>query len=306
MNKTLTIATRQSPMALYQANFIKHQLQIHYPQLTINIAGFTTQGDQNTQVSLKDIGGKDLFVKELQKAILNKEADIAVHCIKDMSVYPYPNLCLAAVYQREDPRDAFVSPHYAKLSDLPQGAIVGTASPRRECILKSLRPDLHIKLLRGNVNTRLKKLNDGEYDAILLAAAGLQRLQFMEQIREYFDLDIFIPAIGQGALGIECRADDKETLQLIRVLNHIPTEICIAAERAVNQKLGGDCHTAIGAYATLKNDQLQLHALIGNTEGKLLRSSKTGSKNNPTELGFLVAEDLLAQGASDFLRITSH
>ncbi len=218
--KTLKIATRKSPLALWQANFVKHALHQLHPQLNIELVGLLTLGDKNQNVSLTKIGGKSLFVKELQNALLENQADIAVHSIKDMSVIPCPGLQLYAVCQREDPRDAFVANHFNNVTELPKGAIVGTSSPRRQSLIKAMRPDVNISVLRGNVGTRLAKLDAKQYDAIILAAAGLKRLELETKIKEYLSPKEFIPAIGQGALGIECREDDDHVKELIQSLNH--------------------------------------------------------------------------------------
>ncbi len=302
MTNVLKIATRKSPLALWQAHFVKQQLEMNHPDLTIELVGLVTAGDKNTNVALTHLGGKSLFVKELQRALLDKQADIAVHSIKDMSVQPCPGLTLAAVCQREDPRDVLASNHHYDLQSLPHNATVGTASPRRQSLLLALRSDLKIKLLRGNVGTRLAKLADGEYDAIVLALAGLLRLNMADKISAYLDPNYFIPAIGQAALGIECREDDANTLAFIEPLNHKPSAICISAERAVNQRLGGDCHTPLGAYATLNGDQLTVSAMVGSMDGQLIiRSTRTGEALRATQLGADIAEDLLTKGAQALL-----
>ncbi len=302
MVKTLRIATRKSPMALWQAHFIKANIQRIYPDLSIQLIELVTQGDKDLSTALVNLGGKSLFVKELQQALLNDQADIAVHCIKDMSVHAVPGLKLAAVCQRSDPRDALISHQKITLRELPHGAVVGTASPRRQSLLLAMRPDLTIKLLRGNVNTRLQKLDAKNYDAIVLAAAGLERLSLAQRIHERFDPNTFIPAIGQGALGIECRANDTATLQKIAFLHHSPTAACIDAERAVNQTLGGDCHTPIGAYAQINDGELRLKAVVGSMDGKtLLRAEANRQIEQAAELGIAVAEELIAQGAKKLL-----
>ena len=310
MTNSLRIATRQSPMAMFQANEIKKSLQALHPSLNIEIIGFSTKGDRELSMPLKDIGGKSLFVKELQHALLNQQADIAVHCIKDMSVRTVPGLILATICNRDDPRDAFVSNKYHKLSELPKEAIVGTSSPRRQCLLKHLRPDLSIKDLRGNVNTRLKKLDDNEYDAIILAAAGLERLDLTHRIREYLPAHIFTPAIGQGALGIECRTDDLHTQALIKQLNDKKAATCITAERAVNTILGGDCHTPLGAYAVLKSKywfskkRIFIKAFVGCTNtGKMIHAELQGTQKNATQLGQRLGQMLLDKGAGKYINV---
>ena len=299
---TLRVATRQSPMALWQANHIKSELQHHYPNLYIEIIGLTTAGDHHTDRSLVNIGGKDLFVKELQRALLTNKADIAVHCIKDMSVQETPGLKLSAICKRNDPRDVFVSNRYTCLADLPKGAIVGTASPRRQCLLQQFSPQVKLALIRGNVNTRIEKLDNNEYDAIILAMAGLQRVGLAHRVKEILPINLFIPAIAQGALGIECRENDMATQKQIDFLHDKNTAICIEAERAVNRRLGGDCHTPIGAHATLNKDVLFLNAFVGNLEtAEVFRSHSTGQAQQATVLGTQLAEALLKQGAADFL-----
>lgn len=303
MNKTIRIATRKSPLALWQTSFVKAALLQQDPNLNITFVELTTQGDREQGKALADLGGKSLFVKELQKALLNNEADIAVHSIKDMSVLDCPGLTLAATCKREDPRDAFVSHHYPNINALPQNAIVGTSSPRRTALVKAQRPDLQIKLLRGNVNTRLKKCKEGEYDAAILAVAGLKRLNFEDQITDYLDPSIFIPAIGQGAIGIECRQDDEFTLSLLKSINHTESEQCIIAERAVNKVLGGDCHTPIAAHATISDGILYLSAMVGSLSGKcIIKSDIKGSIEQSPTLGNDLAQMLINQGAADLLQ----
>lgn len=304
MNKRIRIATRKSPMALWQAQHIKNQLQLIHPHLKIELVGLVTQGDRSVTAPLVYLGGKSLFVKELQLALLNHNADIAVHCVKDMSVLPNPELSLAAVCKRDDPRDAFIANQYDAIEQLSESATIGTSSPRRTSLLKSLRPDLNIETLRGNVNTRLTKLDHGKYDGIILAAAGLKRLNMEDRIKQYFDPTTFIPAIGQGALGIECRQQDEAVIDLIKPLHHAATASCIAAERAVNKKLGGDCHTPIGAYANLSDGQLILRAMVGGMDGKtIIHAKKQGNVNEAYQIGFALADDLLAKGAASLLNL---
>jgi hydroxymethylbilane synthase len=299
----ITIATRESPMAMWQAEYVKAQLSQRHPDIEFRLLGMTTHGDQDTKTPLLELGGKSVFVKELQQALLDKRADIAVHSIKDMSVHAVNGLCLSAICQRTEVRDAFISNHYASLADLPNGAIVGTGSPRRWCQLKALRPDIEIKPIRGNAGTRLQKLDDGQYDAILLSAAGLERLGLTERIRSYFDPDRFIPAIGQGAIGLECRSGDPDTCAIAETLNDPDTNCCISAERALNQRLSGDCHTPIGAYATLDdNNTLTLKTIVGTLDGgTIIYGQGQGPRENAQLIGIQVANDLLAKGAGDML-----
>lgn len=298
----LRIITRKSKLALWQANFVKTTLEKKYPEYQIELIGITTEGDQQQTIPLAQIGGKANFVKALQEALLNNEADIAVHSIKDMSVHHTPHLTLAAICERADPRDAFLSNHFETIDALPKNAIVGTASPRRTCLLKSLRPDVQIKLLRGNVDTRLAKLDAGEYDAIILAAAGVARLGLSHRIRAYCSENIFTPAIGQGAIGIECRENDFKIQELLRCLHHDNTAHCVIAERAVNKILNGDCHTAIGAHAKIMQDKISLSAMVGDENGAIiLRANAIGSLYHAEKIGENVANDLLSQGAKAFI-----
>lgn len=297
----LRIATRKSPLALWQANYVKNLLQNHYPELRVEFIPLLTTGDKKTDVELTKIGGKSLFVKELQAALLNDEADIAVHCIKDMSVIETPGLQLTAVCVREDPRDAFISNTFKSWSELPNNAIVGTASPRRQCQLLAMRSDIIIKPLRGNVGTRLNKLDNHEFDAIVLASAGLKRLNLASRITQYFSLQEFLPAIGQGALGIECRAEDKVTQSLVKIIDDAPTNQCVQAERAINFRLGGDCYTPIGAYGYIQEQTLWLEAMVGNLDGQqIVRDKISGPVDQAYRLGIKLAEKLLAKGADKF------
>lgn len=302
MTNTLRIATRKSPMALWQAEFIQQQIKLQHPNINIELVGFVTKGDKDTTQALVNVGGKSVFVKELQHALLNNEADIAVHCIKDMSVQDVAGLHLGAVIKRDDPGDAFISNTFQSFDELPSGSVVGTSSPRRESLLKHLRDDIEIKLCRGNVNTRLKKLADGEFDAIILAIAGLERMGMLDLMKQRFDRDYFTPSIGQGALGIECRVDDELSHTIIQHLHHEPTAQCIHAERAVNKLLGGDCHSALGAYAQVNNDELSLHAMVASLDGKtLIRETGSGIINDVENIGFSVAKKLIEKGAKQLL-----
>lgn len=307
MKKTLRIATRKSPLALWQANHVKTVLQKNNTHLDITLVGLTTQGDREQTKALTQLGGKSLFVKELQKALLNHEADIAVHSIKDLSVQDCSGLVLAAICERDDPRDALLSKQYSSLMQLPKNAVVGTASPRRMALLKSKRPDLQIKILRGNVGTRIEKCESGDFDAILLAVAGLKRLQLTHHITEYLDPKHFIPAIGQAAIGIECREGDEELKQLLQILHHPITADCINAERAVNRVLGGDCHTPIAAYAIITEEQLHLHCMVGSLDGQTILEHKTmGTPHDARELGKAAGEALLEKGAAALLNKDRH
>ena len=303
---TLRIATRQSPLALWQANFVKDRLTALYPDLSVELVPMVTKGDVILDSPLAKIGGKGLFVKELELALLENRADIAVHSMKDVPMQFPQGLGLSVICARENPRDAFVSNHYSALDQLPQGAIVGTSSLRRQCQLKQLRPDLDIRSLRGNVGTRLAKLDQGDFDAIILAAAGLIRLGLAERIRTLIPIEQSLPAVGQGAVGIECRLDDSATQQLLAPLADEATRLCVQAERAMNAKLNGGCQVPIGGFAQIENDQLYLRALVGELDGsRILRAESRltlqEAAKNPGVLGEQVANALLAQGADKIL-----
>jgi hydroxymethylbilane synthase len=280
----IRIATRKSKLALWQTQHVKAAIERNHPNITVSLVEIVTEGDRQQNVPLTEIGGKSLFVKALQQALLNDEADIAVHSMKDMSVFQAEALMIGAVLARADARDAFVSTQYATIAALPQGAVVGTASPRRSALIKSIRPDIEIKLLRGNVDTRLLKLENGDYDAIILAAAGLDRLALSHCIRERLSDDIFTPAIAQGAIAIECREQDHFSRETVQFLHDEETYLCVSAERAVNQVIGGDCHTPIGAYAKIIGDQLLLNAVLGQ-DNQLFRADATGAKEKAAQLG---------------------
>jgi hydroxymethylbilane synthase len=302
MKKILRIATRQSPLALWQAEHVKHLLKKNRPELQIELLGLTTQGDIHLSTALNKIGGKGLFVKELEQALLDGRADIAVHSMKDVPAELPEGLGIIAMIEREDPRDAFVSNEYADLAGLPHGAVVGTSSLRRACQLSAMRPDLDIQPLRGNVGTRLQRLDEGRFTAIILAAAGLKRLGLQARIRDYLAVDTMIPAPGQGALGVECRIDDKQTLDLLKPLNHVETQLCVTAERAMNQRLEGGCQVPLGAHAILKNSQLILQGMVGKPDGSLvIRESIIGAAEEAKRLGTQLAEKLLIKGASQIL-----
>lgn len=302
MHESIRIATRNSPLALWQANYVRDLLKKRNPHINFKLVELVTRGDKELNKPLTEIGGKSLFVKELQQAMLEDKADFAVHSIKDMSVHPHAELTLAAICEREDPRDVFVSNQYKNLSELPHGAVVGSSSPRRQSLLKAKYPHLNVKILRGNVNTRLAKLDSGEYDAIILAAAGLKRLGYSDRIREYLDPFIFVPAIGQGALGIECRKQDLKIFNLLQNLNHSASRTCIEAERAVNRKLNGDCHTPIGVYATLHGGMLQIKAMVGSLNGTfVIEESILGESKNAELLGTRLADRLIERGANKIL-----
>ena len=294
----IRIATRKSPLALWQANFVKQNLLLAHKDLTVELIPMVTQGDIILDSPLSKIGGKGLFVKQLEQAILNNEADIAVHSIKDIPAQFPEGLMLAAICQRDEVRDAFVANKYASLNDLPEGAIVGTSSLRRQCQLRSHYPHLIIKDLRGNVGTRLNKLDDGQYDAIILASVGLKRLSLEHRITQYIDTDLMLPAVGQGAIGIESRTDDKQILDIISVLDDKKSRACIQAERAMNNALQGGCQVPIAGYCRLNNDELMLQGLVGRVDGsKIIKQQITGFINEAESLGEKLAKQLLNQGA---------
>lgn len=297
----LTIASRKSPLALAQTKIIQDALMQHHSELEIDVLPMSTEGDILLDTNLVEHGGKGLFIKELEVALLDKRADIAVHSMKDMPADLPSGLVLPVICTREDPRDVFVSHLYDQLADLPSGAVVGTASLRRQSQLLAWRSDLQIKLLRGNVNTRLRKLADGEYDAIILAAAGLKRMQFSDQIKQYIEPDFMIPAVGQGAIGIECRSDDDVVKDLISALHDCETAYCVRAERAVTHRLASGCHVPLGAYATLDNE-LELTAMVASPDGQtLIKATHKGDKQDAESIGTIVAEKLIEQGAEELL-----
>lgn len=301
-DRTLRIATRKSALAMWQAEYVRDALQAHYPELQIELVPMSTQGDKILDTPLAKIGGKGLFIKELEVAMLEGRADIAVHSMKDVPVEFPEGFGLHVICERENPFDAFVSNQYASIDDLPEGAVVGTSSLRRQCQLRKRRPDLEIKDLRGNVNTRLAKLDAGEYDAIILASAGLIRLGMEARIAQPISADVSLPAVGQGAVGIECRNDDSDLIELISVLNHQDTATRVAAERALNARLQGGCQVPIGSFAELENGQLTLRGMVGATDGsKLIFAQSSQPADQAHSLGVAVAESLLAQGAGDLL-----
>jgi len=300
--KIVRIATRKSALALWQAEYVKAQLEHFHPDILVELVPMTTKGDIILDTPLAKVGGKGLFVKELEVAILEDRADIAVHSMKDVPVEFPDGLGLEVICPREDPRDAFVSNTINCFADLPQGAVVGTSSLRRQCQIKALRPDLLIKDLRGNVNTRLKKLDNGEYDAIILASAGLIRLEMPERIKEYIAPEIMLPANGQGAVGIECRSNDDSVKALLAPLEDKTTRYRVLAERAMNRVLEGGCQVPIGSYAVIDGDNLHLRGLVGAIDGsKIIKAELNGSIAQGEELGKQLAQMLLAQGADKIL-----
>lgn len=306
-NRIIRIATRKSLLALWQANHVKDRLEQLHPDVTVELVPMTTKGDVLLDTPLSKIGGKGLFIKELEQAMLDGRADIAVHSMKDVPVEFPEGLGLTVICEREDPRDAFVSNQYPSLEALPAGAVVGTASLRRECQIRARRPDLVVKTLRGNVQTRLRKLDEGEYDAIILAAAGLKRLELEDRITGLLSPEESLPANGQGAVGIECRLDDAELLALLAPLDHAPTRLRVLAERAMNQGLQGGCQVPIGAYAELEDDKLWLRGLVGKPDGsQMIFDEITGLASQGEALGAELAKRLLARGADKILDEVYH
>ena len=302
-SREIRIATRKSALALWQAEYVKARLEQAHPGLKVTLVPMVSRGDKLLDSPLSKIGGKGLFVKELETALLENEADIAVHSMKDVPMDFPEGLGLFCICEREDPRDAFVSNTFASLDDLPQGSVVGTSSLRRQAQLLTRRPDLQIRFLRGNVNTRLAKLDAGEYDAIILAAAGLIRLGFEDRITSAISIEHSLPAGGQGAVGIECRSADSEIHALLAPLHHADTAVRVTAERALNKHLNGGCQVPIACYAVLEGEQVWLRGLVGDPSGGLLLSADArGLQSAATELGIQVAEELLAQGAGDILK----
>jgi hydroxymethylbilane synthase len=300
--QTIRIATRKSPLAMWQAEFVRDSLIAAHPDLEVELVGMTTQGDQILNSPLAKIGGKGLFVKELEVSMLEGNTDIAVHSMKDVPVEFPEGLHLAVICAREDPRDAFVSNAYNSLDELPQGARVGTSSLRRQCQLRARRPDLEIADLRGNVNTRLRKLDEGEYDAIILAAAGLIRLGFNERITSFLETDVSLPAMGQGAVGIECRSDDERVNALLAPLNDPTTHTRVSAERAMNNRLEGGCQVPIAGHAVLQGDTLHLRGLVGQPDAsEMVRGDISGPATEAEQLGTQLADDLLSRGAREIL-----
>ncbi len=300
--RTLRIATRKSPLALWQANFVKDRLEALHPDLQVELVPMSTKGDKILDTPLAKVGGKGLFVKELETAMLEGRADIAVHSMKDVPVEFPDGLGLHTICEREDPRDAFVSNHFNQIDELPQGAVVGTSSLRRQCQLRAARPDLVIRDLRGNVNTRLAKLDAGEYDAIILAAAGLKRLEMAHRIAAFIEPEQSLPANGQGAVGIECRLDDHELHALLAPLEHPETRIRVLTERAMNRALQGGCQVPIGAYALVQGEEVWLRGLVGSPDGaRVIRDEIRGPLAEGEALGHTLAQRLLAAGADVIL-----
>lgn len=303
--KPLVIGSRGSPLALRQAELIKNRLRQAYPLLPIAVRRILTTGDQRTGPPLHQIGGKGVFTKEIEEALLRCQIDLAVHSLKDLPTHLPDGLCLGAITPREDPRDAFLSNRFGRLAELPPRSTVGTSSLRRQCQLLHLRPDLQVKNLRGNLDTRLRKLDEGDYDAIILACAGLIRLGLDQRIRERLSVDTICPAIGQGALAVEIRCDDRLTLDRIQRLDDRDARRAAEAERSLLSRLGGGCQVPIAGFATVNEAHLHLTGLVGATDGsRLIRESGQSSLEEPSQLGRSVAHRLLARGADELLQMT--
>ncbi len=304
----ITIGTRGSKLALWQAEWVKNMLQTHHHGLSVELKKIKTTGDKILDVPLAQVGGKGLFVKEIEDALLRKDIDIAVHSMKDVPTEFPDGLCLSVICEREDPHDAFISGiengefRIRHFQGLPLEGLIGTSSLRRSCQLRHIRPDLKIHQLRGNVDTRLRKLDEGQYDAIILAAAGVKRLGRSERITEALPPEVCLPAIGQGAVGIECRINDRDTNDLITPLNHRNTSVCVRAERAFLKRLEGGCQVPIAAHAQLKDGMLVMDGLVGSISGKkIIRGHMEGVAENAEDLGISLAEDILMRGAGEIL-----
>jgi hydroxymethylbilane synthase len=305
-DRPIIIATRESALALWQANHVRDRLMALHPGLKVELLGMTTQGDRILDVTLNKIGGKGLFVKELEQALHEGRADLAVHSLKDVPMVLPEGFALAAIGEREDPRDAFVSNAHRRLSELSPGAVVGTSSLRRESQLRARYPHLDIQPLRGNVNTRLRKLDEGQYAAIILAAAGLKRLGFESRIANLLEPEQSLPAAGQGALGIEIRADRQDLMPLLAPLHHAGTAACVRAEREVSRQLGGSCQVPLGAYAVMREGALHLRGFVATPDGKtLLQAEAMGNPEEPEALGKQLADSLRGQGADAILSALS-
>jgi len=303
LRKEIRIGTRASALALWQAEWVKSELEKKYPGLMVSLTKIKTTGDKILDVPLSKVGGKGLFVKEIEEAMLRQEIDIAVHSMKDVPTFFPDGLHLSCITEREDARDALLSRNKVAFKDLPKGARIGTSSLRRQSQLMNIRPDFVIEQLRGNVDTRLRKLKEGQYDAIILAAAGVRRLGLADNVTEYIDPEISLPAIGQGALGIECRVDDRELNDMISFFNHSDTRVCVTGERALLRRLEGGCQVPIACYGRIKNNNLSLEGLVASVDGKrIIKETIEGAQADAEKLGVTLAENLLKRGADVILR----
>lgn len=305
--KQLRIVTRKSPLALWQAEFVRDRLTALYPDMDVQLIGISTHGDRILDKPLATIGGKGLFIKELEQRLMDHSADIAVHSMKDVTIEMPAGMALPVIMKREDPRDAFIANDHASLDALPAGACVGTSSLRRQSQLAARRPDLRIKTLRGNVGTRLRKLDNGDFDAIILAAAGVARLQLQSRVRQYLEPDVMLPAIGQGAIGIETRADDRAIIDILQPLNDNETWLQLLAERAFSRRLFGGCQLPIAAYAEVSGDELRLSGLVASVDGKTVIADHIDAATDRAEAaGTELAERLLQRGADRVLQDVLH
>jgi hydroxymethylbilane synthase len=305
--KKLVIASRESALAMWQARHIQARLQALYPETSVEILGMTTTGDQILDSPLARIGGKGLFVKELEIALEEGRADLAVHSMKDVPMHLPEGFALAATGEREDPRDAFVSVKYQRLEDLPEGSIVGTSSLRRQSQLQARLPHLKIESLRGNLQTRLRKLDEGQYAAIILAAAGLKRLGLESRIAQLIEPELSIPAVGQGALGIEIRSDRNDIRALLQPLNHADSEACVEAERAMSRALAGSCTVPLGAFARIENGTLRMIGFVASVDGReMVRDAVSGTPAEADALGKSLAQKLISHGADRILAALDH
>jgi hydroxymethylbilane synthase len=303
MLKKIRIGTRKSPLALWQAYYVRDAISRFHPDIQVDLVEIVSAGDKHLETPLAKIGGKGLFLKELETALLEDEVDIAVHSMKDVTVHLPVGLHIPVICEREDPRDAFVSNQYSALSELPDGAKVGTCSLRRKSQIAAKYPRLQLLDLRGNVNTRLARLDNGDFDAIILAAAGLLRLEFGARIAAFIDPEEMLPAVGQGAVGIECREGDIEVENIIAPLHHEPTAIRVRAERAANEKLGGGCHVPVAAHAILSGDEINFRALVASVDGEtVLQCEYTAPLDQAQQLGERAAQTLIEQGADGILK----
>jgi len=305
--KTLKIATRNSPLALWQAEYVKKQLIHAHSGLNVELVSMQTEGDRFLDAPLIAVGGKGLFIKELEQALLNGEADIAVHSMKDVTIDLPDDLALPVIMKREDTRDVFISNNYKQIDDIPDGAVVGTSSLRRQSQIKSLHPAIVLKDLRGNVGTRLRKLDNGEYDAILLAAAGIIRLGLSERITQLIPQSVLLPAIGQGAIGIECRAGDEVVHEMIAPLDDHDTSLCVQTERAFSRRLFGGCQLPIAGQASIIGNEISLVGLVARVDGsEVIKSEQKGSLADSDSIGTVLAETLLECGADEILKELLH
>lgn len=303
----LVIASRESALAMWQARHIQSRLQSLYPGMAVEILGMTTTGDQILETPLAAIGGKGLFVKELEQALADGRADLAVHSMKDVPMHLPEGFSLAAIGEREDPRDAFVSNNYSELEELPRGSVVGTSSLRRQSQLQARFPHLKIEPLRGNVHTRLRKLDEGQYSAIILAAAGLKRLGLEERITGLIPVEHSIPAVGQGALGIEINAAREDLIPILSPLNHAQTAACVLAERSMSRALAGSCQVPLGAYAEQHGNEIHMTGFVASPDGgKIVRDEILGNAAQSEALGQALADRLISQGAQDILAALDH